>query len=84
MGVATGLSLRLELTLLFAEFLALAFQDYSFIQQGLEVGECMTLQLIVEWPYQSVQETILPLCISVNFIGRLPRQLCELVSVLAN
>ena len=30
-GVATGLPLRLELALLFAQFLALALQAYSFI-----------------------------------------------------
>jgi hypothetical protein len=41
----------MELSLLFAKFLALASQAYGFVQQGLEVWERVTLQLIVEWPY---------------------------------
>ena len=50
-GVAAGLPLRLELPLHFTKFLALALQAYSFVEQCLKVGECMTLELVVEWPY---------------------------------
>ena len=60
-GVAAGLPLRLELPLHFTKFLALALQAYSLVEQCLEVGECMTLQLIVEWPYQIISEAILSL-----------------------
>ena len=82
MGVAARLPLRLELPLHFTKFLALALQAYSFVEQCLKVGECMTLELVVEWPYQTIQEAILSLCISINIIGSISRQLSELVPVL--
>ena len=83
-GVAAGLSLRLELSLLFAKLIALAFQAYSLVQQCLEIREHLTLQSIVEWPYQTIQKTILPLLISINFVRRVTRQLSELVPILTD
>jgi hypothetical protein len=83
-GVASRLPLKLELSILFAKFLVLAFQAYGFVQQGLEVWGCVTLQLIVEWPYQTFQEAILSLRISVHVIWCVTGQLSELVPVLAN
>jgi hypothetical protein len=54
MGIDTGLSLGLELTLLLAELFALLLQANCLVQQGSEVWESMALKLIIQWPNQSI------------------------------
>jgi hypothetical protein len=41
----------------------------------------MALKLIIQWPYQTVQETFLPLRISVDLIRGVARQLSKFVQV---
>jgi hypothetical protein len=41
----------------------------------------MALKLIIQWPYQTIQEEFLPLRISVNLITGVARQLSEFVQV---
>jgi hypothetical protein len=40
------------------------------------------MKLIIQWPYQTVQETFLPLWISVDLIRGVARQLSQFVQVL--
>jgi hypothetical protein len=61
--------MTLELALLFTKFHSFILQTYNFVQQHLKVGECMALQLIVERSNQSIQESFLPLGISVASSG---------------
>jgi hypothetical protein len=76
--------MRPELALLFTKFHSFILQTYSFVQQHLKVGEYMALQLIVERSNQSIQESFLPLEISVDFIRSIPGQMSELVEILSN
>jgi hypothetical protein len=76
--------MRFELVLLFTKFHSFILQTYSFVQQRLKVGECMALQLIVEWSNQSIQESFLPLGISVDFIRSITGKLSELIEILSN
>jgi hypothetical protein len=66
--VTARLSLRLKLALLLAKFIAFIFQAYCLIQQHLEVRKCVALQMIVKWPYQTIQKVFLSFCIRVDFI----------------
>ena len=83
-SVATRVALRLELLIHFAKFLAIALQAYSLVELCLKLGEYMTLELVVKWPYQAIQEAIMSLCMSINIIGRITRQLSKLVPILTD
>jgi hypothetical protein len=44
----------------------------------------VALELIVQWPYETIQKTFLPLWVSIHFIRSIWRQLGELVPILAD
>jgi hypothetical protein len=76
--------MRLELALLLAQFLPLAFQSNCLVHQCLEIWKGMTLQLIVERPNQPIQKHFLSLRIGVHLIRCITRQMSELVQVLSD
>jgi hypothetical protein len=44
----------------------------------------VALELIVQWPYETIQKMFLPLWVSIHFIWSISRQLGELVPILAD
>jgi hypothetical protein len=78
-GVAAGLSLELELTLLLIELFALVLQANCLVQQGSEVWKGMALKLVIQWPNQSIQKAFLSLRVSVDLIWSVARQLSKFV-----
>jgi hypothetical protein len=65
-GVPAGLTL--ELPFMVRQFPSFTFKANCLIQQSLEIGESMTLQLIVQRSNQSFQETLLALLICIHFL----------------
>jgi hypothetical protein len=59
--------LTLKLTFMVRQFTSFALKANCLVQQSLEVGEGMTLQLIVQWSNQTFQETLLVLLVSIHF-----------------
>jgi hypothetical protein len=57
--------LTLKLPFVVRQFPSFALNANFLVQRSLEIGECMTLQLIVQWSNQSFQETLLALIISI-------------------
>jgi hypothetical protein len=51
----------------------------SLIEQQLKVKKCVALQLIVKWPYQSIEKVFLSLCIRVDFIWCIAGQMSKLI-----
>jgi hypothetical protein len=49
------------------QFPSFALKANCLVQQSLEVGEGMTLQLIVQRSNQPFQETLLALLVSIHF-----------------
>jgi hypothetical protein len=59
--------LTLKLPFVVRQFPSFAFKANCLVQQSLEVGEGMTLQLIVQRSNQLFQETLLALHVSIHF-----------------
>jgi hypothetical protein len=59
--------LTLKLRFVVRQFPSFAFKANCLVQQSLEVGEGMTLQLIVQWSNQTFQEMLLALLVSIHF-----------------
>jgi hypothetical protein len=69
---------------MFMKFLAFVLQTYSLIEQHLKVRKCVALQMIVKWPYQTIEKAFLSLCICVDFIWCIAGQMSKLVQILTN
>jgi hypothetical protein len=63
--------MTLKLPFMVRQFPSFAFKANCLVQQSLEVGEGMTLQLIVQWSNQPFQEMLLALLISIYFFRRI-------------
>jgi hypothetical protein len=59
--------LTLELPFVASQLPSFALKANCLVQQSLEVGEGITLQLIVQWSNQSFQEMLLVLLVSIHF-----------------
>jgi hypothetical protein len=59
--------LTLKLPFVVRQFPSFAFKASCLVQQSLDVGEGMTLKLIVLWSNQSIQEKLLPLLVGIHF-----------------
>jgi hypothetical protein len=64
--------------------LALPLSHDSSINQMLEGPEGVIHQLVMQGINQAYQESVLPLCISVDIFGCIARQLQESVSILTD
>jgi hypothetical protein len=60
--------LTLELPFMVRQFPSFVFKANCLVQQSLEVGKAMTLQLIVQRSNQSFQETLLALLIRIHLL----------------
>jgi hypothetical protein len=60
--------LTLELPFVVRQFPSFSFKANCLVQQSLEIGEGMTMQLIIQWSNQSFQETLLALLIRIHFL----------------
>jgi hypothetical protein len=83
-AVTARLTLRLKLVFLFTKFPSFILQAYSLIEQHLKVKKCVALQLIVNWPYQTIEKALLSLCIRVDFIWCIAVQMSKLIQILTN
>jgi hypothetical protein len=59
--------LTLKLPFMVRQLSSFALKANCLVQQSLEVGEGMTLQMIVQWSNQSFQEMLLALLVSIYF-----------------
>jgi hypothetical protein len=60
-------------------FLAFILQAYSLIEQHLKDWKCVALQIIVKWPYETIEKGFLSLCIRVDFIWCIAGQMSKLI-----
>lgn len=81
--IPARLAWSLGLPLMVSQLFPLALQTNSLIEQGIETGETMTLQLVVMGSNQAFQKTFLVLLISIYFWS-IARLLGKFISILTN